>query len=132
MTEPLNADIHRKRIWGLNPNVFFLGIVSLLTDVSSEMIFTLIPLYLTNVLRAPGFIIGLVGGLSESTDAIFRIFSGWFSDKIGRRKLLAVLGYSISTELSPLCIWLLAGGRSYLSDSATGLVRAYVLRHAML
>ena len=101
MTEPLKDNTSRKRIWGLNPNVFFLGIVSLLTDVSSEMIFTLVPLFLRNVLKAPFTAIGLIGGLSESIDAIFRIFSGWFSDKIGRRKLLAVLGYSISTVAKP-------------------------------
>ena len=89
------------KILGLNPNVFFLGIVSLLTDVSSEMIFTLVPLFLANVLRSPFTIIGLVGGLSESIDAIFRIFSGWISDKVGRRKPLAVLGYSISTIAKP-------------------------------
>ena len=89
------------RIFGLNPNVFFLGMVSLLTDVSSEMIFTLVPLFLSNVLRAPFLAIGLIGGLSESIDAIFRIFSGWFSDKVGKRKPLAVLGYSISTIAKP-------------------------------
>ncbi len=97
MTEPLNASMGRKRIWGLNPNVFFLGMVSLLTDISSEMIFTLVPLFLSSVLGATTIIIGLIGGLSESTDAIFRIFSGWFSDRVGKRKPLAVLGYGIST-----------------------------------
>ena len=101
MTEPLNNDASRRRIWGLNPNVFFLGITSLLTDVSSDMIFTLVPLFLSNVLGAAGTIVGLVGGLSEGADAIFRIFSGWLSDKIGKRKLLAVLGYSISTVAKP-------------------------------
>ena len=101
MTEPLNAGTSRRKIWGLNPNVFFLGLVSLLTDVSSEMIFTLIPLFLRNVLKAPFTTIGLIGGLSESTDAIFRIFSGWLSDKVGKRKPLAVLGYSISTIAKP-------------------------------
>ncbi len=101
MTEPLNADTGGKKTWGLNPNVFFLGIVSLLTDVSSEMIFTLVPLFLSNVLGAASTVIGLVGGLSDSTEAIFKIFSGWFSDKIGRHKLLAVLGYSISTVAKP-------------------------------
>jgi MFS family permease len=97
----LDTDAERKRIWGLNPNVFFLGMVSLLTDVSSEMIFTLVPLFLRNVLKAPFIAIGLIGGLSESVDAIFRIFSGWLSDKVGKRKPLAVLGYSISTIAKP-------------------------------
>jgi len=101
LTGTLDTDAERKRIWGLNPNVFFLGIVSLLTDVSSEMIFTLVPLFLRNVLRAPFITIGLIGGLSESVDAIFRIFSGWLSDKVGKRKPLAVLGYSISTIAKP-------------------------------
>ena len=91
----------RHRVFGLNPNVFFLGIVSLLTDVSSEMIFTLVPLFLRNVLAAPFTIVGLVGGVSESSDAILRIFSGWFSDRLRKRKLLAVLGYSISTIAKP-------------------------------
>ncbi|MFC1988760.1 MFS transporter [Chloroflexota bacterium] len=90
-----------KRIWGLHPNVFFMGITSLLTDVSSDMIFTLVPLFLTNVLGAAGTVVGLVGGLSEGADSIFRIFSGWLSDKIGKRKSLAVLGYSISTLAKP-------------------------------
>ncbi len=101
MIKPLNTDTSGKRIWGLNPNVFFLGIVSFLTDVSSEMIFTLVPLLLFNVLRAATTIIGLIGGLSESADAIFRIFSGWLSDRIGKRKSLAIAGYSISTIAKP-------------------------------
>ncbi|MFC1860493.1 MFS transporter [Chloroflexota bacterium] len=96
-----NVDPNNKTSLGLNLNVLFLGIVSLLTDISSEMIFTLVPLFLANVLRSPCTIIGLVGGLSESIDAIFRIFSGWISDKVGRRKPLAILGYSISTIVKP-------------------------------
>ncbi len=96
-----NAHLEQRKILGLNPNVFFLGMTSLLTDVSSEMIFTLVPLFLTNVLKVPMAIVGVVGGLSEGADAIFRIFSGWLSDKIGKRKLLAVLGYSISTIAKP-------------------------------
>jgi len=101
LTTTLDTDTSGKRIWGLNPNVFFLGVVSLLTDISSEMIFTLVPLFLSNVLGAATTIIGLIGGLSESVDAILRIFSGWFSDRIGKRKSLALLGYSISTIAKP-------------------------------
>jgi len=91
----------RRRVFGLNPNVFFLGIVSLLTDVSSEMIFTLVPLLLFNVLRIGTPIIGLIGGLTEGADALLRIFGGWLSDRIGKRKILAVLGYGISTIAKP-------------------------------
>ncbi len=90
-----------KRTWGLKRNVFLLGTVSLLTDVSSEMIFTLVPIFLSNVLGAGSTIIGIVGGVSESTDAVLRIFSGWISDRTGRRKPLALLGYSISTIAKP-------------------------------
>jgi MFS family permease len=94
-----NPEHHK--IFGFNPNVFSLGIVSLLTDVSSEMIFTLVPLFLSNVLGTAPTIIGFVGGLSESTDAILRIFSGWYSDRMGRRKSLTLIGYSISTIAKP-------------------------------
>ena len=90
-----------RRFRDYNPNVFFLGVVSFLTDVSSEMVFTLIPLFLSNVLGAGTAIIGLIGGISESADSVFRIFSGWFSDRIGKRKRLAVVGYSISTIAKP-------------------------------
>jgi MFS family permease len=97
----LKDTTEQKRIWGFSPNVFFLGIVSLLTDVSSEMIFTLIPLFLANVLKASFTAIGLVGGLTEGIDAIFRMLSGWFSDKMGKRKALTVWGYSLSTVVKP-------------------------------
>ena len=98
------ASSPRKTIFGMNANVFFLGMVSLLTDVSSEMIFTLVPLFLKNVLGASTAIIGLVGGLSDSTEGIFKIFSGWFSDRINRPKLLAVIGYGFSTLVKPLML----------------------------
>jgi len=91
----------RGRIFGQSPNVFFLGLVSLLTDISSEMIFTLVPLFLANVLGAATTVIGFIGGLSESTDAIFRIISGWYSDRIGKRKPFALLGYGLSTLAKP-------------------------------
>lgn len=91
----------RKRIFGLNPNIFFLGLISFLTDVSSEMIFTLIPLFLANVLRAAPVIIGLIEGIAESTASLLKIFSGWLSDKLGKRKSLAIIGYGLSTFAKP-------------------------------
>jgi MFS family permease len=90
-----------KKLLGLHPNVFFLGLTSLLNDISSELIFTLLPLVLTNLLGASTLIVGLIGGISGSADALFRILSGWFSDKIGKRKNLAVLGYAMSTIAKP-------------------------------
>jgi len=90
-----------KQIFGLNANVFFLGLVSFLNDVSSEMIFTLLPLFLFNVLHAPTTIIGLIEGASECISSLVRIFSGWFSDKLGKRKPLTILGYGLSTVAKP-------------------------------
>jgi len=101
---PVAADATPRKIWGLHPNVFFLGVVSLLTDVSSEMIFTLVPLFITNVLGAVALAVGFVGGISESFDAVFRIFSGRISDRIRQRKLLAVLGYGFSTVVKPFML----------------------------
>jgi MFS family permease len=92
----------QKKILGIAPNVFFLGIGSLLTDISSEMIFTLVPLFLANVLGTATTVIGFIGGLSDSLDNIFRIFSGWFSDRIGKRKTITVAGYGLSTIVKPL------------------------------
>ena len=92
----------QKRILGIAPNVLFLGIGSLLTDISSEMIFTLVPLFLANVLGTATTVIGFIGGLSDSLDNIFRIFSGWFSDRIGNRKMITVAGYSLSTAVKPI------------------------------
>ncbi len=93
-----------KLFFGMSPNVFFLGLVSLFTDISSEMIFTLVPLFLQNVLGATTTIIGLIGGLSDSTEGVFKIFSGWFSDHIHKPKLLAVLGYGFSTLAKPFML----------------------------
>jgi MFS family permease len=104
MSDQVDTDSTPRKIWGLHPNVFFLGVVSLLTDVSSEMIFTLVPLFVANVLGAGALAVGLIGGLSESTDAIFRIFSGRISDRLKKRKLLAVVGYGFSTIVKPFML----------------------------
>ncbi len=91
----------RKGLFGLSRNVFFLGVVSFLTDVSSEMIFTLLPLFLLNVLRVGTPVIGLIEGIAEGTASLLKVFSGWLSDRLGRRKGLTVFGYSISTLAKP-------------------------------
>ena len=104
MTVPASTEKQPKKILGLHPNVFFMGITSLLNDISSELIFTLLPLFMSNVLGTSSTIIGLVGGISDSADSLFRIISGWISDKIGKRKLLTVLGYAFSTAVKPFML----------------------------
>jgi len=110
MTDPVAKEASHKKIWGLHHNVFYLGLVSFFTDVSSEMIFTLVPLFVKNVLGGGGIIVGLIGGLSESFDAIFRIFSGRISDRFQKRKILAVIGYGFSTIVKPFMLLATAWG----------------------
>ncbi|TET74665.1 MAG: MFS transporter [Dehalococcoidia bacterium] len=91
----------RRKVFGFSRNVFFLGVVSFLTDVSSDMIFTLVPLFLLNVLRVGTPVIGLIEGIAEGAASLLKVLSGWLSDRLGRRKGLAVFGYSISTLAKP-------------------------------
>jgi len=91
----------RRRFLGFSRNVFFLGVVSFLTDVSTEMIFTLVPLFLLNVLRVGMPVIGFIEGVAEGTASLLKVLSGWLSDRLGRRKGLAVFGYSVSTLAKP-------------------------------
>ncbi|MFC1962625.1 MFS transporter [Chloroflexota bacterium] len=99
-----------KRVFGLHPNVFFLGLVSFFTDISSELVFTLLPLFLFNVLRVSTPIIGLIEGIAESTATLLKFFSGWLSDKVGTRKWLAVVGYGVSVAVKPFMYFATAWG----------------------
>ncbi|OUL35777.1 MFS transporter [Nostoc sp. T09] len=83
-------------------NVWVLGFVSLLTDISSEMIHSLLPLFLVSVLRANVLTVGLIEGIAEATASILKVFSGVLSDYLGKRKGLAVFGYGLSTFAKPL------------------------------
>jgi len=91
-----------RRILGVPMTVFMLGIVSLLTDISSEMLVPIVPQFLKDILKAPGRYIGLIEGIAESTASILRVFAGWISDRTGRPKLLATLGYGVSALAKPL------------------------------
>jgi MFS family permease len=82
-------------------NVWAVTITSLLTDVSSEMLFNLLPLFLSEVLGARTAVIGLIEGVAETTSSLLKILSGWFSDRLGSRKNLALSGYMISTIAKP-------------------------------
>ena len=82
-------------------NVWIVTITSLLTDVSSEMIVYLIPLFLANVLGVRTAVIGLIDGVAETTASLLKIYSGALSDKLGKRKWLTVAGYALSTIAKP-------------------------------
>lgn len=87
---------------GIKRNVFILGITSFLTDLSSEIVYPLVPLFLTSVLGAPFSVVGLIEGIAESTASVIKVFSGWLSDRWRRRRPLTILGYGISAIAKPL------------------------------
>jgi MFS family permease len=82
-------------------NVWAVSLTSFLMDISSEMVINILPLFLSNVLGVKTNIIGLIEGMAETTSSLLKMFSGWFSDKIGGRKWLAVAGYGISAISKP-------------------------------
>jgi MFS family permease len=85
----------------LGRNILGLSAVSFFTDVSTEMIYPLLPVFLASVLGANASFIGAIEGVAESTASLLKLVSGWWSDKIGRRKLLVVAGYTIATVARP-------------------------------
>jgi MFS family permease len=82
--------------------VWALGFVSMFMDISSEMIHGLLPVFLTTVLGASAFTVGLIEGIAEFTASAVKVFSGWLSDKLGKRKLLAVIGYAMAALTKPV------------------------------
>jgi len=92
--------------WGLGaaitPNVRALGMVSLLTDASTEMVYPLLPLFLTRTLGAGTAFVGLVEGVAETTASLLKLVSGWLSDRLRRRKALVIWGYGLSSLTRPL------------------------------
>jgi MFS family permease len=96
------AEPQGRKIWGLERNVFWAGVTSFLMDVSSEMVYSLVPIFLASVLGVNKSLIGLIEGIAEATASMVKMWSGWFSDHIGRRKPLMLFGYGISTLSRPL------------------------------
>lgn len=92
--------------------IWVLGFVSMLMDISSEMIHSLLPLFMVTSLGASAFVVGLIEGLAEATALIIKIFSGALSDYLGQRKGLAVFGYALGALTKPL----------FAVASSTGLV----------
>src|ERR1043166_4348888 len=86
----------------LGRNVFALAAVSFFTDVSSEMIYPLLPVFLTTVLGASAGFIGAIEGAAESVAALLKLASGWGSDRIQKRKPFVVFGYTLASVVRPL------------------------------
>ena len=89
------------KILGFDKNVFWMGITSFFTDVGSEMIYPILPIFLSSVLGVNKAFIGLIEGIAEATASLLKLVSGWVSDKMGKRKEIVVLGYSLSTIAKP-------------------------------
>ena len=86
----------------LGRNVIALSVVSFFTDVSSEMIYPLLPVFLSGVLGTSASFIGVIEGAAESTASLLKLASGWWSDRVRRRKPLVVAGYVIASVARPL------------------------------
>ena len=99
-----HSKLKRRLLAGISTNVLVLGVVSLLTDMSSEMIYPVMPLFLS-LIGASGLVIGLIEGASETTASLLKVVSGWYSDKFDRRKPFIISGYSLSSFIKPALIW---------------------------
>ena len=75
--------------------------MSFFTDVSTEMIYPLLPVFLASVLGANASFIGAIEGVAETTASLLKLLSGWWSDKVGSRKILVVVGYGVATIVRP-------------------------------
>jgi len=95
--EPANKALSR-----IPRGVWVLGFVSMLMDISSEMIHSLLPLFMVTVLGTSALMVGVIEGIAESTALLVRVFSGVLSDYLGRRKWLAVFGYALGALTKPL------------------------------
>ena len=94
---PLTAIPHR-----IPTSVWLLGFVSMLTDISSEMVHSLLPMYLLTTMGVSVLAIGIIEGIAESTALVLKVFSGTFSDYVGRRKALVLTGYALSAITKPV------------------------------
>ena len=95
------ATLIKKSILSQIPaGIWVLGFVSMLMDISSEMVHSLLPLFMVTTLGASAFMVGIIEGLAESTALIVKVFSGVISDYLGKRKGLAVFGYALGAITS--------------------------------
>ncbi|OIR14701.1 inner membrane transport protein YajR [mine drainage metagenome] len=94
--------ISKEVLAGMPRGIWVLGFVSLLMDVSSEMIHSLLPLFMVTVLGVSGLTVGVIEGIGESTALLVKVFSGVLSDYLGKRKLLTLFGYALGALTKPM------------------------------
>ena len=102
MTKSPAAKLDRATLSRLPRGIWALGLVSLWMDISSEMIHALLPIYLATVMGASMVMVGFIEGLAEATAAITKVFSGAISDWLGKRKVVAVIGYGLAALTKPV------------------------------
>src|SRR3990170_1670013 len=90
----------KKYFRGLSPNTFLLAFASLFADISTEMLYPVLPIFLTQNLKVGGSIVGIVEGIAEATQNIIQGASGYLSDKIQKRKPIALFGYTLAGSFS--------------------------------
>lgn len=112
MTERLSQEINNVKSARIPRTVWVLGLVSMLMDVSSEVIHSLLPVFMTVVLGASATTVGIIEGIAEATALIVKVFSGVLSDYVGKRKWLAVIGYGMGALSKPL--FALASGTGWI------------------
>ena len=95
-------NLRRSKLPAIPRTVWALGFVSMFMDISSEIIHALLPLYLTATLGVSVAMVGLIDGVAEATASITKVFSGYFSDRIGKRKPLILIGYGLGALSKPL------------------------------
>jgi len=86
--------MQQKKIFGFSRNIFYTGLTSFLTDVSTKMVYSIMPMFLLSI-GASKTTLSVIEGIAESTAALLKVISGFWSDKIGKNKPFMILGYGI-------------------------------------
>lgn len=114
----------KKYFTGLSKNTVLLAFASLFADISTEMLYPLLPIFLTQTLKASGTVVGLIEGIAQATQKIAQGFSGWLSDKLQKRKPIALVGYLLAAIVKPLIgastLWPGVLGARFLDRFSTG------------
>lgn len=101
----MDPEAKENRILGVHPDVLRLGLVSFLTDVSSEMIFSVFAIFFTTIAGASSALLGVIEGAADFSASSLNYVAGWLSDRYGKRKPLALSGYVLSTAAKTILIF---------------------------